>query len=326
MNRGSFERSILVTGAAGFIGSTFANLMVPRYPKDRFVLLDALTPIADPNNIDSATRNATNCVFEKVDIRDRAALERIFNTYKITEVINFAAETHVDMSLVNPQDFIDTNIVGTHNLLQLARACGIRRFHQISTDEVYGALGPEDPAFTETTPLAPRNPYSASKASADLLVLAYHRTFNLNVVITRSSNNYGPRQDTTKLIPLFITCLLEGKKVPLYGDGKNVRDWLFVEDNAQAIDIVFRNGVPGEVYNIGGNCERSNNEITVMLLELTGRDESAIEHVADRRGHDFRYATGTAKMHKLGWEPQTTLHDGLERTVRYFRSKTEEVP
>ena len=325
MNQNTIERSILVTGAAGFIGSTFANLMVSRYPNDRFVLLDALTPIADINNLETATRESPNYVFEKANIRDRAALERVFDMYAITDIINFAAETHVDVSIVRPQDFIETNIVGTHNLLQLARARGIQRFHQISTDEVYGALGEHDPAFTEETPLDPRNPYSASKASADLLVLAYHRTFGLDTTITRSSNNYGPRQDVTKLIPLFITHLLSGKRVPLYGDGRNIRDWLFVEENAEAIDIVFRNGVSGNVYNIGGNCEHSNSEIAEMLLELTGKDARSIEHVADRLGHDFRYAiNGTKMKDQFNWQARLPLEEGLRRTVYYFEQKPRE--
>ncbi len=319
-------RTILVTGAAGFIGSTFANMTVQKYPDDFFVLLDALTPVADIHNLDEATLSAPNCHFEKADIRDQQALERLFETFAITDIINFAAETHVDVSLVSPQTFVETNILGTHTLLQVALSKKINRFHQISTDEVYGALGPKDTAFTENTPLAPRNPYSASKASADFLVLSYHRTFGLNTTITRSSNNYGPRQDTTKLIPRFISQLLNNKKVPLYGNGENVRDWLFVEDNARAIDLVFRNGTPGEVYNIGGNCELSNIAITQRLIALTDRSLDAIEYVPDRLGHDFRYAISNDKIEReLGWSPEMNLESGLKCTVDYFRNKRAEM-
>ena len=289
-------RRILVTGAAGFIGSTYANMAVARYPEDYFILLDALTPIADLNNLLPETREAVNARFVKADIRDNDSLNKLFKEEQITDIINFAAETHVDVSIRSPQDFIETNIVGTHNLLRLAHASGINRFHHISTDEVYGALGSNDPSFTEASSLAPNNPYSASKAAADCLVRSYHKTFGLNTVITRSSNNFGPRQDPSKVIPLFVTRLLSGGNVPLYADGSNVRDWLFVEDNAEGIDTVFRKGVSGEVYNIGGNYECSNLELTRKLLALTGRDESAITYVPDRLGHDFRYSLSNEKI------------------------------
>jgi dTDP-glucose 4,6-dehydratase len=312
------ERRILITGAAGFIGSTYANMAVRRYPHDFFVLLDALTPIAHIENLDSDVRNAKNAAFEQVDIRDRAALEGVFDEHRITDIINFAAETHVDVSIRHPAIFIETNVEGTHNLLALALERKINRFHQISTDEVYGTLQKDEAPFSENSPLAPNNPYSASKAAADLLVRAYHKTFGLDAVITRSSNNYGPRQDKTKLIPLFITNLLKGERVPLYGTGENIRDWIFVEDNAEAIDLAFRNGTNGEVYNIGGGTERSNLEIAHALIKLTGRDESAIQYVTDRLGHDFRYAINSSKIRVLGWNAKTDLGNGLGSTVKFY--------
>jgi dTDP-glucose 4,6-dehydratase len=312
-------RCVLITGAAGFIGSTYANMAVTRYPNDRFVLLDCLTPVADMRNIDESTLAAHNCVFEKVDIRDLDELRRVFDTHHITDVIHFAAETHVDVSIAVPSLFISTNVVGTHNLLALAREKHIKRFHYISTDEVYGDIGHTDPPFTEESPLLPNSVYSASKASGDHLVRAYNRTFGLDTVITRSSNNYGPRQDKTKLIPLFLSRLFAGEKVPLYGNGMNTRDWIFVEDNVEGIDTVFRNGTSGEVYNIGGGYEQSNLDITRALLDLTERTEDAIEFVADRPGHDLRYAILTDKVRSLGWSPKMEFANGLAKTVDYYR-------
>lgn len=303
----------MVTGGAGFIGSNYLNRCVPFYPETLFVNVDMMTYAANPDNL--AVSQLPNYVFEKVDIRDEEALERIFLKYRPSGVIHFAAESHVDHSIKNPHIFIDTNIRGTHNLLNLSRIHGVQRFHQVSTDEVYGSLQSDDPAFTEQTSLSPNNPYSASKASADLLVRSYHKTFGLDTVITRCSNNYGPHQDDTKLIPLFIKKLIAGEKVPLYGKGDNVRDWLYVGDHVEAIDVVFNNGKAGEIYNIGGGEEMKNIDIVKNLLELTGRDESMIEYVTDRLGHDFRYAIDAAKIKaELGWEAKTSLSDGLKKT------------
>lgn len=315
------SRAILVTGAAGFIGSAFANLAVARYPDDTFVLLDSLTTVSDINNLDTHTLNSTNSVFEKVDIRDSKELDRVFKEHNITDVIHFAAESHVDVSINDPAIFVATNVTGTLNLLMCSHRYHIHRFHQISTDEVYGTLQIGESPFSETSLLLPNNPYSASKASADLLVRSYHQTFGMDTVITRSSNNYGPRQDRTKLIPLFTTALLTGGQVPLYGTGLNTRDWLYVGDNVEAIDLVFRTGISGEIYNVGGNCERSNIEITRALLTLTGRGEDAITFVSDRLGHDLRYALSSEKVHSLGWHPKTSLEDGLATTVTYYRER-----
>lgn len=312
-------RCILITGAAGFIGSAYANMTVARYSNDYFVLLDCLTPVADIRNLDDNTIAADNCVFEKVDIRDLGELRRVFETHHVTDIIHFAAETHVDVSIVNPSLFISTNIVGTHNLLSLAHEYKINRFHQISTDEVYGSLEYDDAPFTETSPLMPNSPYSASKAAADMLVRAYNKTYGLDTVITRSSNNYGPRQDRSKLIPFFTSQLLAGKTVPVYGDGKNIRDWIFVEDNVEGIDTVFRRGKSGEIYNIGGGYEQSNIYITRALINLTGRNEDAIEFVADRPGHDLRYSILSDKARSLDWSPKTNFADGLAKTVEYYR-------
>jgi dTDP-glucose 4,6-dehydratase len=304
------KRTTLVTGAAGFIGSTYANMVVKCYPNEYFVLLDALTPVANINNLTPETRASENATFVKVDIRDVEALRKIFSEHRVTHVINFAAETHVDVSILKPALFLETNVLGTHNLLLCAREYSIERFHQISTDEVYGSLKLQGEPFTEESPLHPNNPYSASKASADMLVQAYGHTYALPIVITRSSNNYGPGQDDTKVIPFFIKQLLRGEKVPLYGDGSNIRDWIFVQDNVKAIDLVFRKGHVGDVYNIGGNCEKSNIELTRALLTLCGRDESSIEFVTDRPGHDFRYAINSKK-----------IETGLSKTVTFFTER-----
>jgi dTDP-glucose 4,6-dehydratase len=316
------SRVILVTGAAGFIGSTFANYAVRTYPNDTFILLDALTPVADLANIDEDVQNASNARVVIGDIRDKELIEKLVVEHGITDIINFAAESHVDQSIKSADNFISTNVAGTHILLEAARRHQMRRFHQISTDEVYGSLSATDPAFTELSPLAPNNPYSASKAAADCFVRSYQHTFGLNTAITRCSNNYGPRQDRTKLIPLFTLNLLEGKTVPLYGQGENIRDWIYVDDHVRAIDLVFRNGTSGEIYNVGSSNELRNVDITKRLLALTGRDESAVEHVTDRLGHDFRYAIDSSKIQKeLGWKAETPFEEGFEKTVAYYRGR-----
>lgn len=315
-----YSEIIFVTGGAGFIGSNYLNKHVPRYTKYLFVNIDALTYAADKKNI--RISKLPNYVFKKIDIRDVPKLEKIFAAYRPTGIIHFAAESHVDMSIKDPNIFIETNIIGTNNLLFLAKKYNVGRFHHISTDEVYGALKDKKGIFTEKSSVAPRNPYSASKAGADLMVMAYHETFGLNVVITRSSNNYGPNQDTTKLIPSFITKLLKGERVPLYGRGENIRDWLYVEDNVDAIDLVFHKGRPGEVYNIGGNCELANIAVVKKLLNLTGRDETSIEYVKDRLGHDFRYALSSGKLTKeFGWKPKMSFEKGIRNTFASYKNR-----
>ncbi len=312
-------KTLLITGGAGFIGSNYLNKFVPQYPDYTFVNIDALTYAGNLKNI--RVSDALNYIFEKADIRDRDALEEIFKKYSPAGIIHFAAESHVDFSIMNPDLFVETNVNGTHNLLLLAKKYGVGRFLQVSTDEVYGALDANGSPFIEETPLAPNSPYSASKAAAEFLARAYHKTFGLNAVTTRCSNNYGPNQDATKLIPLFITKLLAGEQVPLYGEGKNVRDWLYVEDHIDAIDLVFHKGAAGEIYNIGGNNEIENIEITKTLITLAGRDESAIKRVPDRLGHDFRYAINSSKIQKdLGWSPKKTFDEGVRETFEFYKS------
>jgi dTDP-glucose 4,6-dehydratase len=313
-----FTRTLFVTGGAGFIGSNYLNKYVPRYPKYRFVNIDALTYAAKKTNINVAS--LANYVFEKADIRDAEKLEKLFVQYCPTGIIHFAAESHVDMSIKDPNIFIETNIIGTNNLLSLAKKYGVGRFHHISTDEVYGALKDKKGIFTEKSTIAPRNPYSASKAGADVMVMAYHETFGMDTIITRSSNNYGPNQDTTKLIPSFITKLLKGEQVPLYGNGENIRDWLYVEDNIDAIDLVFHKGKSGNVYNIGGNCELANITVVNKLLKLTGRGASSIRYVEDRLGHDFRYALSSEKLTKaFGWKPKVNFEKGIKQTFFFYK-------
>lgn len=314
-----YDKTILVTGGAGFIGSHYLNTMVPRYPQYRFINVDLLTYAANPANIHVA--DATNYLFVQADIRDREAMARLFEEHMPTHVLHFAAESHVDNSIARPQAFIETNIVGTQILLDLARTHDIRRFHQISTDEVYGSIAEGVPPVSEDAPLLPNSPYSASKAAGDLLVRAYHRTYGLDTVTTRASNNYGPHQHTEKLIPRFITALLAGQKVPLYGNGLNVRDWIYVGDHVEGIDRVFHKGRAGEVYNLGGNNEMSNIEITNTLLHRGGFGEDRIEHVADRLGHDFRYSIDSRKAKaELDWEPEMDFTEGLQTTWEYYAS------
>ncbi|MEK7136604.1 MAG: dTDP-glucose 4,6-dehydratase [Patescibacteria group bacterium] len=314
----TYSRTYLVTGGAGFIGSNYLNKFVTLKPDTFFVNIDCLTPAGSLDNI--TVSSAPNYLFSQVDIRNIEALTEIFTEFKPTHIIHFAAESHVDRSLENPNIFIETNITGTHNLLALAHKNGNSRYHQVSTDEVYGALSALDPEFTEDSPIRPNNPYSASKASADHFVRAYHQTFGLPTTISRCSNNYGPRQDKTKVIPLFITKLLAGEKVPLYGEGAQIRDWLFVEDHIDAIQLILEKGRLGEIYNIGGGVEISNLDLTKKLLTATGRGETFIEQVADRLGHDFRYAIDSSKIEKeLGWKAKKSFADGLAETVAFYR-------
>lgn len=319
------NKTILVTGGAGFIGSHYLNTAVPRYPRYRFINADALTYAANPANIKVA--QAPNYRFAQIDIRDRGAMERLFKECAPTHIIHFAAESHVDNSIGQPQAFIETNIIGTQVLLDLARAHGIRRFHQISTDEVYGSLAEGVSPVTEEAHLLPNSPYSASKAAGDLLVRAYHKTYGLDTVITRSSNNYGPHQHTEKLIPRFMTALMRGEKVPLYGNGLNMRDWIYVGDHIEGIDRAFHKGKSGEIYNLGGNNELRNVEITNLLLAMSGSGKEMIEHVADRPGHDFRYAidSNKAKM-ELNWKPAMDFTQGMQATWDYYAATAENRP
>lgn len=311
------DKIIFVTGGAGFIGSNYLNKWVTVHKDYLFVNIDSLTYAGDLNNIKVSQHQ--NYVFEKLDIRDIKKLKYIFKRYLPTGVINFGAETHVDISIASPHIFIETNITGTHNLLALAKEYGVRKFLHISTDEVYGSLKNKKGYFTEKSNLAPNNPYSASKASADLLVRSYHKTFGLDTTITRSSNNYGPNQDSSKLIPCFITHILKGEKVPLYSRGEHIRSWIYVGDNINAIDLIFHKGRAGEIYNICSNYELSNLSVTKKILKLTGKDETSIAYVKDRPGHDFRYALDTTKIKKeLGWSPKVSFDEGLKRTLEFF--------
>lgn len=307
-------QTILVTGGAGFIGSNYLNWSVLQYPSIQFINVDKLTYAGDLNNVSVST--LPNYVFERVDICDGIALENLFQKYQPTGIINFAAESNVDKSIESADAFIATNIGGTNNLLRLAVQYRVQRFHHISTDEVYGSLALGAPAFTETHPLAPSNPYSVSKAAADLLVCSYFKTFGLDTVITRCSNNFGPHQDDTKLIPRFIKKLQAGESVPLYGDGSNRRDWLHVSDHVLAIDLVFNRGLAGEIYNVGSDDDLSNREVVDRLLTLTGRGADAIEFVTDRLGHDFRYAINASKIEsELGWKPRVNFEVGINKLL-----------
>lgn len=316
-----YEKIILVTGGAGFIGSNYLNTFVPSYPNYQFINVDALTYAANLKNI--LVSDAKNYAFVKADIRDKDALRDVFKKFSPTHIINFAAESHVDNSISGPLIFIETNIVGTENLLECARTCNVVRFHQISTDEVYGSLALDAAPTTEEASLLPNSPYSASKASADLLVRSYNKTFGLDTMITRASNNYGPNQHLEKLIPRFITNLLAGKKVPVYGEGKNVRDWIHVSDHVHGINAAFHKGKSGEIYNLGGGQELTNLSITKELLKLLGKDERAIEHVQDRLGHDFRYALDSSKAaRELDWTPKKDFSNGLKETVEFYKRIT----
>ncbi|MBR3628322.1 MAG: dTDP-glucose 4,6-dehydratase [Elusimicrobia bacterium] len=310
-------KNILVTGGAGFIGSNFVRYMLNKYQDYKIVNLDLLTYAGNIKSLDDIKDNP-NYLFVKGDITDNKLVDQIVLDNKIDVIINFAAESHVDRSITNPDIFVKTNVLGTQNLLEVAKKYKTEKFFQISTDEVYGSLG-KTGFFTEKTPLSPNSPYSASKASADLLVMAYHHTFGLNVNITRCSNNYGPYQFPEKLIPLFITNALDNKQVPLYGDGLNIRDWLFVEDHCSAIDTVLHKGKNGEIYNVGGNNEKTNKYITDTILKYLGKDSSLIKYVTDRLGHDRRYAIDATKIkEELGWEPKYKFEQAIEKTIEWY--------
>ncbi len=311
---------ILVTGGAGFIGSCFVRHMLKKHPDYKIINLDCLTYAGNIENLNDIKDNP-NYTFIKANICDKQKVDEI--AANVDCIINFAAESHVDRSILNPEIFIETNVLGTLNLLEAAKKHKIKRYLQVSTDEVYGSLG-KDGYFYETTPLSPNSPYSASKASADMLVKAYFETYKTPVLITRCSNNYGPYQYPEKLIPFFISKLLKGEKVPLYGDGLNVRDWLYVYDHCSAIDTVLHKGNIGEVYNVGGHNEKSNIEITKIILKEMNKDESSIEYVQDRLGHDRRYAIDNNKITTtLGWEPSVTFEEGIKLTIDWYLNNTQ---
>ena len=311
---------LFVTGGAGFIGSNFIFYLLEKHPEDAVLCVDALTYAGNLETLAPVMQNP-RFRFVKADIADRAAMYALFESEKPDIVVNFAAESHVDRSIENPSIFLQTNVMGTQVLLDACRKYGIQRYHQVSTDEVYGDLPLDrlDLFFTEQTPLHASSPYSASKASADLLCNAYSRTYGLPITISRCSNNYGPYQFPEKLIPLMIANALADKPLPVYGEGLNVRDWLYVEDHCTAIDLILRKGKPGQVYNIGGHNERHNIDIVKTILAILGKPESLITHVADRKGHDQRYAIDPAFIHReLGWLPQTGFEDGIRKTVQWY--------
>lgn len=306
---------ILVTGGAGFIGSNFLKYMVNKYPNYDFINLDALTYCGNLENL-SDIEDYDNYTFVKGDIRDASLVDKLVSD--VDYIVHFAAESHVDRSIEDPGIFIKSNILGTQILLDAAKKYDIKKYLQVSTDEVYGSLGPEG-YFTEETPLQANSPYSASKAGADLMVRAYHNTFNLPINITRCSNNYGPYQFPEKLIPLMISNALEDKELPIYGDGKNIRDWLHVYDHCTAIDLVLHKGKSGEVYNIGGHNEKSNIEIVKLILKELNKPESLIKFVSDRLGHDRRYAIDSSKIRKdLGWKPKYDFETGIVETINWY--------
>lgn len=316
---------ILVTGGAGFIGCNFVYYMLDKYPDYDIVCLDALTYAGNIKSLDRAMKNP-HFKFVKGSISDKEFVNALFEEERFNIVVNFAAESHVDRSIENPFIFLETNIMGTACLLEASKRFGVERFHQVSTDEVYGDLPLDRPDlfFTEETPIHTSSPYSSSKASADLLTLAFHRTYGLPVTVSRCSNNYGPYQFPEKLIPLMIVRAQEEKPLPVYGEGLNVRDWLYVEDHCKAIDMIIHNGRVGEVYNVGGHNERRNIDVVKTVLSHLSKSESLISYVKDRAGHDLRYAIDPAKIsNELGWTPETSFDDGMKKTVDWYLDNSE---
>lgn len=316
---------IIVTGGAGFIGSNFIFHMLKSHPEDYIICLDKLTYAGNLSTLAPIMDNA-HFRFVRADICDRKAVDALFEEEHPNMVVNFAAESHVDRSIENPQLFLETNIIGTSVLMDACRKYGIQRYHQVSTDEVYGDLPLDRPDlfFTEATPIHTSSTYSSSKASADLLVLAYYRTYGLPVTISRCSNNYGPYHFPEKLIPLMIINALHDKPLPVYGDGQNVRDWLYVEDHCRAIDLILQKGRVGEVYNVGGHNEMKNIDIVKLICKALGKPESLIHFVKDRKGHDRRYAIDPAKIHReLGWLPETKFADGIQKTIQWYLDNEE---
>ena len=315
----------LITGGAGFIGSNYLHYVTDKYKDDYFVCLDTLTYAGNYNNIKDL-EGKENYKFVKGDITDRSFIDKLFSDEKFDVVINFAAESHVDNSIKNPEIFLTTNIIGTEVLMDASLKYNVKRYHQISTDEVYGDLPLDRPdlLFTEDTPLHTSSPYSTSKASADLLVMAYYRTYGLPVTISRCSNNYGPYQFPEKLIPLTIMKVLNNEKIPVYGTGENVRDWIHVKDHNIGVDLIVREGKVGEVYNLGGHSERHNIDIVKIILKQMGKSEDLITFVSDRKGHDLRYAIDSSKVEKeLGWSRTYTFEDGIKETIEWYLNNEE---
>ncbi|MDO4811174.1 MAG: dTDP-glucose 4,6-dehydratase [Eubacteriales bacterium] len=316
------KKTVIVTGGAGFIGSNFIYLLLEERPEWKIICIDALTYAANIHTLNKAIENP-NFKFYKEDIRNRDGIFKIFEIEKPDIVVNFAAESHVDRSIENPGIFLETNILGTQVMMDACRKYGVERFHQVGTDEVYGDLPLDRPDlfFTEETPIHTSSPYSTSKASADLLALAYYRTYGLPVTVSRCSNNYGPYQFPEKLIPLMINNAIKDKTLPVYGQGLNVRDWLYVKDHCLGILAVLERGKTGEVYNLGGHNEKANIEIVKIILKELGKPESLISYVADRKGHDLRYAIDPAKAEmELGWHPTTMFTDGIKQTIRWYQN------
>ena len=316
---------LIVTGGAGFIGGNFVHYMLQEHPGDQIICLDKLTYAGNLSTL-ADVMDHPNFQFVKMDICDRDSVYGLFEKEKPDVVINFAAESHVDRSIENPEIFLQTNIIGTSVLMDACRKYGIQRYHQVSTDEVYGDLPLDRPDlfFTEETPIHTSSPYSSSKAGADLLVMAYYRTYGLPVTISRCSNNYGPYHFPEKLIPLMIINALHDRPLPIYGDGLNVRDWLYVEDHCKAIDLIIHKGRVGEVYNVGGHNEKRNIDIVKLICKELGKPESLIVHVGDRKGHDMRYAIDPTKIHnELGWLPETKFEDGIKKTIQWYLDNKE---
>ena len=306
---------IFVTGAAGFIGSNFVHYLKSQ-AYDDIIILDKLTYAACTDNL-----NPHTFPIEIIDIADKKKLERVFQKYRPQFIFHFAAESHVDNSIEDATPFVDTNVTGTLNLLELSVMYNVEKFHHISTDEVYGALGYDDPPFTEETPYNPQNPYSASKAASDHFVTAFGNTYGLPILLTNCSNNYGPRQNKEKLIPKTISNILEGKKIPVYAQGQNIRDWIYVEDHCKGILDVFYGGGVGQKYNIGGECEVKNIDLVKTIIKLMGASEDLIEYVDDRPGHDLRYAIDNAKIvETINWHPKHTLEEGLLKTINWYKN------
>ena len=315
----------LITGGAGFIGSNYCHYVTEKYPDDYFVCIDALTYAGNYNNIKSL-ESKKNFKFVKGNINDRELIYKLFEEEKFDYVINFAAESHVDNSIKNPTIFLETNIIGTSVLMDACVKFGIKRYHQVSTDEVYGDLPLDRPdlLFTEETPIHTSSPYSTSKASADLLVMAYHRTYGLPVTISRCSNNYGPYQFPEKLIPVVFSKAMRNEKIPVYGTGENVRDWIHVYDHNVGVDLIVRNGRDGEVYNLGGHSERTNLVVVKTILKQLGKSEDLIEFVSDRKGHDLRYAIDSTKVEReLGWTRTHTFEEGIKETIDWYVKNQE---
>lgn len=306
---------LLVTGGLGFIGSNFIRQMLEEHPGDSIVNLDKITYAGNPENLKDIAGDP-RYTFVRGDICDAEIVGSVFREYPIDAVVHFAAESHVDRSIEDASVFVRTNVLGTHVLLEAALNHGVKRFIHVSTDEVYGST--REGSFVETDNLNPSSPYSASKAASDLLARSYYITHNLPVIVTRCTNNFGPYQYPEKLIPLFVTNLIEGKKVPVYGTGQNVRDWIYVLDHCRAVDFVLRHGEPGEIYNIGGGAEKTNLEITEGILRALGKDESMIEYVRDRPGHDWRYSLDSSKLRAMGWKPEFDFETALQATVRWY--------